>query len=75
VVIENLILPPRHASHRGSAPPVTYPFTCRQSGLRVSGPFTSHLDRSPLSIPTTLHLSLEREREREREREKREEPL
>jgi hypothetical protein len=80
VVIENLILPPRHASHRGSALPATYPFTCRQGGLRVYRPITRRLDRSRLSRPTILHPSLEREREREKReererREKREEPL
>ena len=66
MVIENLILLPRHASHRGSALPATHPFTCRQGGLRVYRPITRRLDRSRLSRPTILHPSLERERERER---------
>jgi len=68
VVIENLILPSRHASHRGSALPACHPF----SNLRVFRPLTRRLDRSPLSSPTILQPFV-REREREREREKREE--
>jgi hypothetical protein len=68
VVIENLILPPRHASHRGPALPACHPL----SNLRVFRPLTRRLDRSPLSSPTILQPFV-REREREREREKREE--
>ena len=71
MVIENLILLPRHASHRGSALPATHPFTCRQGGLRVYRPITRRLDRSRLSRPTILHPSLEREREREKREERR----
>ena len=66
MVIENLILPPRHASHRGSALLTIHPF----SNLRVFRPLTRRLDRPPLSSPTILQPSV---REREREREKREE--
>ena len=66
MVIENLILPPRHASHRGPALPACHPL----SNLRVFRPLTRRLDRSPLSSPTILQPFV---REREREREKREE--
>ena len=67
MVVKNLILPPRHASHRGPALPAIHSF----SHLRVSRPLTRRLDRPPLSSPTILQPSV-RERERERERERRE---
>ena len=68
MVVKNLILPPRHASHRGPALPAIHSF----SHLRVSRPLTRRLDRPPLSSPTILQPSVrEREREREERREKR----
>ena len=67
MVIENLILPPRHASHRGSALLTIHPF----SNLRVFRPLTRRLDRPPLSSPTILQPSV-REREREKREERRE---
>ena len=66
MVIENLILPPRHASHRGSALLTIHPF----SNLRVFRPLTRRLDRPPCPALQSYNHQLERERERER-REKR----